>query len=87
MVKRMIKNIILVNILVFVVACTRNPQLKAVVNDFDATPRCDVTPLLTHPKDTKDTLKSKMIVLNDRIACMRDWYIYFEQKIKSYRKL
>lgn len=66
------------------VGCQKNQQIKAVVNDFNATPRCNVKPILTHESDTKDSLKAKVLILNDRVACMKDWYYWFNQKVKSY---
>lgn len=72
---------------IMVTGCGKNPQLKAVVNDLEATPRCNVEPVLTKPQDTKDTLNAKLLISNYKIACIRDWYFYFDKKLQSYKDL
>lgn len=83
----MIKLLPILILTMMVTGCVKNPQLKAVLEDFESTPRCNVDPVLTHPKDTKDTLTAKLLISNYKTACMSDWYYYFDKKLESYRKL
>ena len=83
----MTKLLVLVLLTIMVTGCVKNPQLKAVVNDLGATPRCDIEPILTQPQDTKDTLNAKLLMSNYKRACMRDWYFYFDKKLDTYKQL
>jgi len=77
---------IVVILILLTAGCQKNAQLKAVLKDFKSTPRCDVLPVFTHAKDTKESLKAKTLILNYKVACFKDWYYYFDEKLKSYKK-
>lgn len=83
----MIKRIMILVLLTGLSGCQKNAHLKAALNDFESTPRCDVKPVLTEPRDVKNTLKAKLLILNYKVACFRDWYIQYQEKIDSYKDL
>lgn len=79
--------LLIILLVITMCGCQKNAQIKAVMEDFRSSPKCDTKPVYAHEQDTKDSLKAKVLILNYKVACMYDWYYYFMQKLKSYEDI
>ena len=80
-------NLIIIICALMTMGCVKNTQLKYILKDLNATPLCDKNNVLTTAKDTKDSLKAKVIILNYKLDCHVDYTTYQKEKLDRYNKL
>ena len=81
------KIILIVLVLSSLTSCAYNKHLKSVVADLQQTEKCSTTNILLHPRDTKETLKGKVIILNSKLDCHDDSDYTDQIKLDSYKDI
>lgn len=72
---------------IMVTGCVHNPHIKTVMADLKSTPKCDTDNIYTDAKDTKETLKAKVIIMNYKINCSADRTVILDEKFDNYSEL
>lgn len=74
-------------LILLLTGCTHNPHVKKIMDDLRSTPKCNSDNIYVDSKDTKETLKAKVIILNYKLDCHVDRDTVFDEKFDNYSEL